>query len=284
MKFIFKDIPEPSKFALFDRGQEGPVETFDIPVGDAAVDFDIPDDWQQPHYALRTLLYYISDAYVPITDTASPISISGADYYLDITRPDQEVEQNWKSVENLVVAINGSDLDPRQKFFTGLLSLNSYFEFVVHAMLVQSGHISYRKFKELQNHKNRIEAAFKEDNTSFFATKFEVCPGKSVQTNEVSPETRTFLAAVMNDVRKMRNDVAHKWGYRDVPEERIKELFETARVNLPYAPDAEAFFEIAAQLLTAIWAKIKNPLDLRYKLIAEREAIRADRVERGYAT
>ena len=87
---------------------------------------------------------------------------------------------------------------------------------------------------------------------------------------------------VMNDVRKLRNDVAHKWGYRDVPEERIKSLFETAKIVLPHASNSDAFFEYAAQHFAVIWAMVRNPLNKPYTLILEREAIRTERAERGY--
>lgn len=283
MRFIFEKIPEQSKFAIFELGQKGPAEMYEIPSGDTEIGFDIPSEWEDPHYAIKTISYYIPDDCVPITDSEKPITITGADYYLDVTQNEEAIERNWKSVESLIVAIGSSGLEPRQKFFTGLLSLNSYFEFLVHAMLVLSGHISNNRFRDLGTHENRISEAFSDDNTAFFGTAFELCPGKSIDTAEVPLHTRAFLVDVMNDVRKLRNEVAHKWGYRDVPEERIKSLFEVAGIALPYTSNPDAFFEGAAQQFTAIWAKVKNPLDLRYKLVAQREVIRKDRTERGYA-
>ena len=281
MKFKFENIPELSKFVVFDFDQNRFAETYEIPLGDKEIDFEIPSDWKRPHYTIKTVLYYIPDSYVPITDTRNPITISGADYYIDVTQDDAEVKQNWKSVEGLIFAINHSDLEPRQKFFTSLLSLNSYFEYLVHAMLVLSGYISNNRFRDLGNHENRIAEGFSKDNTAFFAPAFDLCPGKSVEIAELPQNTRSNLMTVMNDVRKLRNDVAHKWGYRDVPEERIKSLFETAKIVLPPASNSDAFFEYAAQYFARIWTMVRNPLNMPYTLILEREAIRTERAERG---
>ena len=280
MKFSFTEIPEMSKLVLVDNLQKESVD-FDIPTGDSEVEYEVPKSWQGS-YVIRTVKYYIPDSYVQITDTGSPISVSGKDYYLDINRPAEEVEQQWNSVEDLIVAINRTNLEPRQKFYTGLLSLNSYCEFLVHAMIVRSGHMSKTKFDNLNTHEERISCAFDKKNKKFFAKSFYICPGKSCDVAEMRLETRSYLKLIMNELRKLRNDVAHSWGYREVSEERIIQLFKEAEHNLQYTSNAKDFFEAAAQGLIAIYCKIKNPLGDRYNLLSEREAVSKDREDRGY--
>lgn len=65
-------------------------------------------------------------------------------------------------------------------------------------------------------------------------------------------------------------------------EEAAREVHAIHKPTWRNPQDADAFFQSAAQNFIAIYAKVKNPLNQRCQLFAEREAIRAERERRGY--
>ena len=279
----FRDIPAQSTFAVFDEGSGGPATTWTIPPGDFEVNAKIPRDWRAPFRVLRCREYFIPQDRVPIEDSEAEILISGDAYYLDVNREAANEERNRRVVERLIHQLHGSDLlDGRQKFYISLISLQSYFEFLVHGMLVLAGHVSMRRFNELETHKRRTAVAFDDANTDFFSTNIEICPGKEGLGAAIETRARSEAKGILDEIRTLRNKVVHAWGYKDVGRDRIRTTLEGLGEQLGYHESDDAFYAAAAYAMVRLYARIHNMLAAQLSYFIEKEVVRAERASRGY--
>ncbi len=284
MIFKFSNIPEKTAISIFDKANNGSADSISrqIEAGDFELDFEIPATWEDPYIALAPFLYYVPNSYQSLDRKFSEFLLSGDNYYLDITRDPTRKEENRESVEQILIKIGQSeDLSGRQKFYVSLMALNSHFEFLTHSILVVSGYKTQRKFKDLGKHENRINSALDAANTKFFGLTLDICPGKSIEPGEVKPDVMLNCNKIMQNVRKLRNDVAHGWGYNDLSNDDIIDFFKNLDVLLPYSPTDEMFFQNAAQAFVSLWAKVQV-LSTRAKIVHEKHIILDERAERGY--
>ena len=284
MKFRFDSLPAEIGFSVFDYDNKQSRDgcSHRLAAGDHEFDFEIPSSWTAPHYSLAAFEYFVPDSYGPLDRSKVEFSRTGADFYLDVTREETREESNRRSVESIITAtISSNDLDGRQKFYVALMALNSHFEFLVHTMLVVSGHISRRQFNRLGTHEHRINAALDASNTSFFANQFQLCPGKLIEPGDVDNVTLDQCRDIMQAVRKKRNEVAHGWGYNDLRNEDIIAFFEQFQQSISYSPNDDEFFRNAAQQCVILWAKVQA-LNTRAMLVHEKQIIATEREERGY--
>lgn len=282
MKFRFENIPCPTKFLVFDLGVKETRQSWTIAPGDSEIEVDIPDEWKKPSRLLSAKEYYFPNRLVEIASLQDEQLITGGEYYIDISRAAKDEEHNQRSVETLIQQIHGNkELSGRQKFYVSLVSLQSYFEHLVYGMLRLSGHLTKRQFDDLSTHKNRTNAAFSPNNTDFFSTTIEICPGKDGLGTDIPQTIRAETKKIFDETRTLRNKVVHKWGYKDVGRENLVEIFDRLGENPGYHEDDDSFYLSAAFIMVRLYARasaVKNQLSL----FIEREAVRIEREERGY--
>lgn len=283
MIFKFKDIPCDATFAVFDKDNRGPTsDVRNVSIGDTEFDIEIPATWTSPYRNFRTGEYFVPNAYMPIVGDVSEIVISGGDFYIDVNRERRNEELNRRSIETLIHQIHGNrDVDGRQKFFVSLVSLQSYFEHLVYGMLVLSGHLSRRKFKNLETQAKRIPVAFSDNNTQFFSQQIEICPGKGGLGSHIPSEIKDAQEKTFEKIRKLRNKVVHSWGYKDIGQQEIKDDFLDLGENINLIEPDDAFYEQASFVLVRLYAKA-SLLNNQLSLFTEKEMVRLERESRGY--
>ncbi len=270
---------------VFDDANKGTTRgiSFNVEVGDSDWSIEIPGEWESPYRTLASPVeYYVPDQRQAIDDVNQILAITGADFFLDVTRERGDEEQNQRSIEGLITAIGNNDsLSGRQKFYICLVSLQSWFEYIVHGMLVLSEHVSKTRFNALSTHEARTRVAFDSANTDFFSTAIQIAPGKGDLGSDISATQRAEMENIVNEVRALRNKVVHRWGYKDIGRERLTEMFQRMGENPIYDPDDDGWYAKAAFLFVRLYAKT-NPLKNQLSLFVEREAVRAERAARGY--
>lgn len=282
LKVSFKNIPSESKLAIFDKANTSSVSTWVIEPGYTEIEFEIPNSWENPHKSLRTTGYFIPDSYAPIDRTKREIEITGGDYYVDVDRDVLNEELNQKSVETLIHSIFGNDgLDGRQKFFVSIISLQSYFEYLVYGMLVISGHMSKTQFNNLRTQSSRIPVAFSNQNTDFFSTQIEICPGKSGLGSDISQIIRDDSKNIFEEVGRIRNKVVHRWGYKDIGQHTLKDIFSSLREDINLNDSDDQFYSDACFVCVRLYART-SALGNQLSLFNEKEIVKAEREARGY--
>ena len=86
---------------------------------------------------------------------------------------------------------------------------------------------------------------------------------------------------MFHTVRKLRNNVVHNWGHKDISREELKRRFLETKENLDISGNDNDFYNRAAYVFVRIYAKasyIKNQLSL----FNEKIIIANERKERGY--
>lgn len=175
MQVRFEAIPAISRFAVFDKGGSDDPLTWEVPEGDWELVCEMPVAWVNPYWVLHCRDYYLPVGRGRIGDPGVELMFSGGDDYLDVSLDLSPEERNRNSVELLIHKLLGSDdLDGRQKFYVALVSLQSHLEFLTHGMLVLSEHLTEVEYRKLWAAKARIDAAFSDENTSFFSTEIEI--------------------------------------------------------------------------------------------------------------
>jgi len=285
VKVFFNNIPGSAKFAVFDYANKSKDRTisFYVEEGNSVFEAEIPAEWESPY---RTLIpnpeYYVHDHYLSIEDVNEELEINGGEFYLDVTRQPADEEHNKRSIEDLITAVgNNETLTGRQKFYISLVSLQSWFEYLVHGMLILSRHISKTKFEDLDNHKKRTKVAFDKANTDFFSTTITIAPGKGSFGADISDEHRAEMENIFNEVRTLRNKIVHKWGIKDVGRDQLIKIFERIGENPMYAPDDDDWYAEAAFLFVRLYART-NPLKSQLSYFIEKEAVESERKQRGY--
>lgn len=219
---------------------------------------------------------------MPIKDNENVIEFSGEDYYIDVDRGKLNEELNQKSVETLIHKIHGNDnLDGRQQFFISLIALQSYFEYLVYGMLVLSGHSSKSAFKALDNHKNRTKEAFSVTNTEFFTNNITICPEKDNLGNIMPLALREEVEKIFNQIRKLRNKVVHGWGYKDIPRDKLRDIFSNINEAVDTTLNDNAFYKRATSVIIKLYAKT-NQIRNQLSLFNEKYVVNKEREERGY--
>ena len=243
--FRFKDIPDASTFGIFNEIDRTTVQTWEVNSGDSELSVDIPTTWQSPYRVIRAMRYFIPNGRAPIEPSVTEILITGGDYYIDIDREIPNEEHNQKSVKVLITTIYSNNaLSGRQKFYVSLLALQSYFEQLTYGMLVLSGHMSKTKFNNGKA-EHLIKEAFSEGNTFLQAGRITICPGKEPFHEGLPDESRQVLENIFHEIRKLRNRVAHRWGYQDVGCDKILEIFRKVGENIDYYITEEDFYHKA---------------------------------------
>jgi hypothetical protein len=283
IKFVFEGIPEESGFSIFDKDNSESTHDYRrIQPGNTSFEFTIPDEWGTPFRVLRMSHWWIPRGYMPIGVDEDIIVFNGGDYYADVNRDELNEELNRKSVEKLIHSvIVSNNLDGRQKFFVSLTSLQSYFEYLIYGMLVQSGHISKTRFNHLRHHEKRIPIAFSTLNTDFFTDQIEICPGKEKLGSIIPNQTRFELERIFNEIRKLRNKVVHSWGHKDVGQQAIVDIFRELGEDINLNESDDEFYRDASFVCIRLYARcssIKNQLSL----FNEKEIVRLEREARGY--
>lgn len=279
----FQNIPIDSMFAFFDFDNgKSKKEVWEISTGDSSIEFEIPDNWTNPYQNLRPKSYWIPNAYIPVDKTKSEITFTGGDYYIDINREKIPEELNQESIESLIHSIhNNQSVNARQQFFISLVSVQSYFEYLVYGMLVKSGYKTLTEFNNLYMHENRINEAFTSSNTHFFSNNIQICPGKEnlgqlIQTNEINN-----MKEIFNTVRKMRNKIVHSWGYRDLSKEDINSYFRRVCEYINLRTTDDEFYRNAAFVFVRLYAKV-NYIRNQLSYFHQKEMIEIERKSRGY--
>ena len=279
--FRFKNIPCPSTFGIFDEADRTTVQTWEINPGDSELAVDIPSTWQSPYRVIRAMRYFIPNSMEPIERSTKEVLITGGDYYLDAIREIANEEHNQKSVKELITTIYSNDaLSGRQKFYVSLLALQSHFEQLTYGMLVLSGHMSKTKFDD-KKAEHLIKEAFAERNTFLQSGKIEICVGKSVLCERVTDKARGDLVNIFQEIRWLRNRVAHRWGYQDIGCDKILEIFRKVGESIDYYTTDEDFYNKAAFVFVRLYARA-SIIESRLALLIEREAIKLERAARGY--
>ena len=282
MKIIFKNIPVESKFAVFNKSNKASRQVWVIEPGNSELETQIPQEWDLPYRNIRTIDYYIPDAYIPINKSDTEIVITGGDYYIDVNRKDKNEELNQRSIETLIHVVHENEnITSRQKFFISLVSLQSYFEHLVYGMLIQSKHISKTRFKDLQTHARRTPIAFSADNTDFFSNSIEICTGKDNLGATIHDNVKDELKNIFDKIRTLRNKVVHKWGYKDISQQEIKDTFALVGENIELNDSDDIFYNNAAFIFVRLYARA-NPLNNQLNYFNEKEMVEAERKSRGY--
>ena len=282
IKISFKDIPRSTKIVIFDNEDKSLSKVWEIDQGDKEIEFDLPDSWSDPYRNILTTGYFIPDSYAPISNNENTFSICGSDYYADIDRRVQNEEQNKKSIEQLIHSIFANDsLSGRQKFFISLIALQSHFEYLIYGMLVLSGHISKTKFDNLSTQAARIPVAFSSHNTDFFSNQIEICPGKNNLGSEIQQTNRDNIEMIFEEVRKVRNKVVHRWGYKDLGQEKLRDIFSKLEEAINLNSSDDKFYLDACFVCVRLYAKT-NVIGNQLLYFIEKEAVRAERKLRGY--
>jgi len=282
VRFEFRNIPKESKFAVFDKDStENRKKFWVIPPGDEDVEWEL-EDWENPHYVLRCKGYWIPGGFVPLDATSSPIVLSGKQYYIDITRERIAEELNQESIESLIHSIHGSaGINGRQLFFVALVALQSYFEYLVHGMLVLSGHMHKPHFERLRTHNKRLSKAFSKRNSSFFSDRIEICPGKDGLGSLISDPDRAELRRIFDTVRIMRNKVVHAWSFQDVTKVEIESYYNQLKEYINIRLPDDEFYTNAAFVFVRLYARA-NYIRTQLSYFQEKEKVRRERASRGY--
>ncbi len=280
MKIVFDNIPEASRFTVFDLANKDAAASWEIPIGDLEIEYEIPAEWSTPYYSLRSSTYYIPNEYNSLS--GPEISFSGDDYYLDISRENSIEELNQESVESLITGVQNNDkLDFRQKFYISLVSLQSYFEYLTYGIIVLSGFKTEADFGALRTANNRINSGFSNGNTDFFSDQIHLCPGKENLGRLITDEERDRLRKIFHMIRDMRNAVVHAWSYNNLTKHEINGFFQTVGEHVDVRLSASDFYRDATQNFIRLYAKV-DYIRSQLMYFKEREYIRAERQERGY--
>ncbi len=282
MKIKFVNIPVESKFAVFNLEDKSSTMVFNIEAGNSEINIEIPDDWDSPHRNFRSLNYYIPNQYIAIDKTNTVIEITGNDFFIDVNRETMNEELNQKSIETLIHTIFSNDsIDGRQKFFISLVSLQSYFEHLIYGMLVLSSHLSKSQFKNINSHPRRTDIAFSNENTDFFSNEIKICPGKENLGITIQSQVRTEFKNIFDEIRTLRNSVVHKWGYKDISQQELKDTFNRIGEQIDLNDSHDDFLTQAAFIFVRLYARV-NPLNNQLSYFNEKEIVREERATRGY--
>lgn len=281
MIFTHTDFPEPVTLAFFDNADKSKAAIIHRDVaGSGTLSVSVPNDWTDCHLSIRASSYFIPNSYRAINPSLD-LSMTGAEFFLDIDAGDRQNELNSVSVEQLIHSvISSTGLDSRQKFYIGLMSMNSYCEYLTHTILVKSGHLSNAAFRNL-NHQDAITASFSSFNTDFFQNRITLCPGKEVDLPSVDQVARDSLAEIMQDVRVLRNKVAHSWGFKST-DQRIHDFCVKYNTPILVSPNPdEDLLNAGAQAILNLYARL-NPIRQHVLLFIERKYIQDDQRSRGF--
>ena len=147
-------------------------------------------------------------------------------------------------------------------------------------MLVLSTHSSKTQFENLSTHECRTNEAFSPDNTDFFSRQICICPGKENLGSEIDQPTRTLVKSIFDEVRTLRNKVVHRWGFKDIEQRELREIFERLGEPMGYHTEDETFFSEAAFVFVRLYART-NAIRIQLSYFVEREAVKEERRERG---
>lgn len=283
MKCKFTNIPEETKFAIFDYDNKKiKSPTYKIPVGDSEIDIEISENWSNPHHNILAYGYVVDSAYGPIDTSKSELNFSGEHYYIDITRDKNPEEINQIDIEAIITGIHGIDiLSSRKKFFIALTSLESYFEYLTYGMLVLSGYKTENEFEGLKNQGTRIDCAFSRRNTFFFTNQIVIRPGIENQGQLIDDALREALKDIFHKIRDMRNEIIHAWSYNDLGKENISQRFAEMGEHIGTHLDDDAFYRDAAFQFVRLYARV-GYVRGQVLLFNAKRVVRLDRESRGY--
>lgn len=280
IKFTFANIPADTRVLVGHQGAPR-LYTDRLPAGDHAFEVEFPDG-SQPLLRVICREYTIPEKGGPIGDGVTEYVVTGADYYVDVSRPDRPEAQNLKSIESLIYQVSSAgNLNGRQHFYTALIALESYLEYLTYGMLVLSEHWSETKYRQSRQ-EVAIKAAFDGANTDFFTTEVVLCPGKTVQLLPMDATERAEWVECFDTVRKLRNQIVHSWGSRDISRADLEARFNAIGEMMNTFGTDEEFYTRETFLFTRLYARANNRIGNQLTLFNERAEIRRDREERGY--
>ncbi len=284
VKFRFESIPADSILRCSDARVASTVVRHQIAPGTSEHLIDIPLSWKSPTAKLMCREYYLPAASKwTLGPDTTEISVTGGDYYSDVTREDSPQQLNQADVEELIYKVVASNLSGRQTFYTALVALESYFEYLVHCMLVLSGHQSQADYDNLKTQFNRTNEAFSQANQSFFVQEIAIAPGKVVAPRNITNEIRDEVQEILHVIRRLRNDIVHGWCMVDIDRQKLKDRIDSVGENLTiYYKTDEEFYKKEAFVFTRLYARVRNSIGTRVILFAEKEIIREERENRGY--
>jgi len=91
---------------------------------------------------------------------------------------------------------------------------------------------------------------------------------------------RDELEKIFEEIRKLRNNVVHGWGYKDIGQEGIQKAFTNMGESVPMRESEEEFYHDASFVLIRLYAK-SNSLKLQLGLLRGKEEVLAERKNRG---
>ena len=79
----------------------------------------------------------------------------------------------------------------------------------------------------------------------------------------------------------VRNKVVHRWGYKDLGQEKLQEIFSELGESINLNSSDEKFYSDACFVCLRLYAKT-NVIGNQLLYFIEKEAVRAERESRGY--
>ena len=280
MKFSFKNIPVEVRWALFDDADRTVTKSGLAASGDSVVEVDVPNEFAKPFVNVRCAGGYVirPDQRRALIGPSETIEVDGSMFYLD-DRMAESYELNHEATKSLITARH---LSGRARFFAALVALETHLEYLTFAMLVLSGHLSMRKFKDLKTQKRRIAAAFDPSNTAFFDDPVSMPGNRTIEMGAISIANRDLMRVIFDEVRTLRNNVVHAWTYRHPERADIAMRFQSMGQQLLTNHEADdEFFDHATDILVSVFTRV-NLLDSRASLFRERRIVEDERQVRGY--
>ena len=210
------------------------------------------------------------------------IEINGWMFYLDVCWIDPTSEElNLENIEKLIY-VSGQELSEKQKFFISIISLESYFEYIIYVMLVVSRNISKSKYDDLSTACSRSKEAF-ENNTAFFQTEISVHPWLNIPVKNIEDGEKERILWIFDKIRKLRNDIIHAWSFKDKTFEEIKEsLIALGELNI-VSNDTDIILRDARNLLVKWYAEIETILRTRIRALEMRRLVNEELESRGFS-
>ena len=97
-------------------------------------------------------------------------------------------------------------------------------------------------------------------------------------------DLRREVENIFNEVRTLRNKVVHKWGYKDISREKLRDIFSNVNEAVDTSSDDNTFFHRATNVLIRLYARTKNAISNQLSYFNEKYMVEKEREERGYSS
>lgn len=116
-------------------------------------------------------------------------------------------------------------------------------------------------------------------NTKFFTDN--ISPGKENQGSIMPLTSRREVENIFNEIRKLRNKVVHKWGYRDITRDELRDIFSNLNETIDTTLNDDDFYQRATFVLIRLYTKTSH-ISNQISLFNEKYVVNKEREERGY--